>query len=111
MPDVLIRLNCLRRPRLLMRAAQIGAAGYRRDRHLARHLDATGLPGSDRVLEHLMDREARMNTLRKTGNAGYSPARHVDLLIAVLGEARNLRAAREGGQVNASGIEAFLSAT
>jgi len=111
MSDTLIRLSRLRRPRLLMRAAHIGAAGYWRNRHLARHLDGTGLPDSDLALDRLLDIEAGMNNQRKVGDAGYSPARHVELLIAVLGEARNLRAAPEKDQVNASGIDAFLSAT
>ncbi|MEL7088895.1 MAG: DUF6477 family protein, partial [Planctomycetota bacterium] len=38
MQDVLTMLQCLHRPRLLMRAARIGAEDYRRAAHLPRLL-------------------------------------------------------------------------
>ena len=38
MNDLLMKLDTLKRPRLLIRAARIGMAEYRRDVHLRRHL-------------------------------------------------------------------------
>ena len=52
------------------------------------------LPRHGAALMKLMDIEAEMNQLRVHGNSGYSLVKHVDVLIAMLGEARVLRAAQ-----------------
>uniref|UniRef100_UPI003567C54A DUF6477 family protein n=1 Tax=Shimia sp. TaxID=1954381 RepID=UPI003567C54A len=82
----------LRRPRLLIRAARLGVDSYRREKHLGRHFGYGSLPRSSPALLHLLDRENRINQQRESGAAGYSIATHVDLLIAIMGEARLLRA-------------------
>lgn len=94
MLDVISMLQALRRPPLLMRAARIGAEDYRRDVHLPRLLGYGVLPRHTQALLKLMGIEASVNDQRLSGNAGYSLVRHVDLLIAMLGEARVLRAAQ-----------------
>ena len=94
MKDVLSTLATLRRPRLLIRAARIGVLEYRRESDLRRHLGFGNLPKGGQALMQLIEMEAEINDSRKTNNAGYSPARHVDILIAMMGEARLLRASQ-----------------
>ena len=93
MNDILIKLNSLKRPRLLIRAARIGMAEYRRDVHLRRHLGQGPLPRSSAALERLVEIESSINKQRRESDAGYSSVQHVDLLIAMMGEARIMRAA------------------
>lgn len=92
MQDILMTLAELHRPRLLIRAARIGMLEYRRAVHLRRHLDFSPLPHSGPALIELMEMETELNRQRLGGNAAYSAARHVDILIAMMGEARSLRA-------------------
>ena len=92
MTPALDRLNRTCRPRLLIQAARIGAATYRRNPHLRRLLDVNRAPSSAVALSMLMDLEDLMNAQRQANDASYSAADHVDLLIAMMGEARLLRA-------------------
>lgn len=92
MNDVLAMVQSLRRPRLLIRAARIGAEEYRRHPHLRRHLGPGALPRSGPALLELLEIEADLDAQRKRRDAGYSAPRHVDVLIAMMGEARLLRA-------------------
>ena len=92
MHDVLSMLHALRRPALLMRAARIGAEDYRRAVHLPRQLGFGALPRHGAAILRLMEVEAELNRLRVAKDAGYSLIRHVDVLIAMVGEARILRA-------------------
>ena len=101
----------LRRPALLIEAARLGVATYCRERTLRRHLGDLHHPDSEAILETLLEIEEELNQLRRHGYAGYSPARHVDVVIAILGEVRRMRAAARPDQEKAAGIEAFLSAT
>ncbi len=91
MKDVLNILTTLRRPRILIRAARIGAAEYRRDAHLRRHLGYGPLPRSGPALMGLVEMEAALEDQRRDSSASYSATRHVDVLIAMMGEARILR--------------------
>lgn len=93
MKDILTALDGLRRPSLLIRAARIGAADYRRDAHLRAHFGYGALPRSAAALARLVEMEAEANQQRQSDRSRYSPARHVDLLIAMMGEARLLRGA------------------
>lgn len=93
MQDILTTLDAMKRPSLLIRAARIGTPDYRREVHLRRYLGETRLPRSGEALLRLMEIESDLDERRKTQAAGYSPARHVDILIAMMGEARILRAA------------------
>jgi hypothetical protein len=86
MTDPLSLFAAIRRPRLMIRAARLGIAEYRRDRDLKRLLGAT--PAPDRALPALLDAEALAEATRQTGDAAYSIARHVELLIALMAEAR-----------------------
>lgn len=91
MKDILGMLQGLHRPRLLIRAARIGAQDYRRDPHLHRLLGYGALPRSGQALMRLMDMELDLDDRRKSNDAGYSVSRHVEVLVAMMGEARLLR--------------------
>jgi hypothetical protein len=94
MQDLLSMLHALRRPPLLMRAARIGAEDYRRTVHLPRHLGYGVLPRHGKALLKLMEIEAELNEQRVSSDTSYNLIRHVDVLIAMLGEARVLRASQ-----------------
>ena len=94
MQDVLSMLQALRRPSLLMRAARIGADDYQRAAHLPRLLGYGMLPRHGAALMKLMELENTLNDQRRSGDTSYSLVKHVDVLIAMVGEARVLRAAQ-----------------
>ncbi|MBM9595538.1 DUF6477 family protein [Roseitranquillus sediminis] len=83
-------LNTLRRPRLLIRAARFGLRDYNRERDLKRLMKAETLPAPTRAISSLIAEEARIEETRRARDAAYSPARHVELLIALIAEARLL---------------------
>lgn len=90
MTDMSTPLAHLRRPKLLVRAARFGLDDYDRSRDLKR---LTGMPATPSIrvaVDRLLEAEAEMEETRKIGHAGYSPARHVELLIALIAEARLL---------------------
>ncbi|MEL6806335.1 MAG: DUF6477 family protein [Pseudomonadota bacterium] len=96
MQDILSMLNALHRPRLLIRAARIGAEDYRRAAHLPRLLGYGQLPRHGKALMRLMEIEGELNALRLGEDSSYSLLRHIDVLIAIVGEGRILRAAQMG---------------
>ncbi|WP_380991475.1 DUF6477 family protein [Sedimentitalea sp. HM32M-2] len=87
-------LNSLRRPQLLIRAARYGAQEYRRDRHLQRLLGYGTLPRPAAAIMRLMEIERTLDDQRREDDAGYSLPRHVDVLIAMMGEAQLMRASQ-----------------
>lgn len=93
MQDLLSMLQTIHRPPLLMRAARIGAEDYQRERHLPRLLGYGILPRHGKALMKLMEIEHALNELRKEKDTTYNLSRHIDVLIALVGEARVLRAA------------------
>ena len=99
MQDLLTMLNTLRRPRLLIRAARIGAQDYSRDRHLRRLLGYGTLPRPASALMRLIDIERELDSLRCGEDAGYSLSRHLDILIAMVGETQLLVASASDGTV------------
>lgn len=115
MQDILAMLNRLRRPRLLIRAARLGARDYARDRHLKRLLGYGALPRPGVALMRLMELERDLNDRRREDDAGYSLPRHIDLLIAMIGEAQLIAATRAQpdptDQTKASAMPALRLAT
>lgn len=85
-PELSQRLSELRRPKLLIQAARLGQSDYRRERDLKR-LGGQGLQ-PHAVIAHLLDVEGGIEAERQSGAMGYSVARHIEVLIAVLAEAR-----------------------
>lgn len=94
MQDVFSRLTLLRRPRILARAARLGAQNYCRQRDLHRILGYGALPKPAAAVMQLLELERALDAARKSGEAGYSMIRHVDVLIALAGEACLLRSSR-----------------
>ena len=88
MTDFRSLLADLRRPRLLIRAARCGMADYRRDRDLRRLIPYAASP--DCTLPQLLDVEKALEDVRKRGDATYSVARHIEVLIALMAEVRLL---------------------
>ncbi|MEP1767469.1 MAG: DUF6477 family protein [Sulfitobacter sp.] len=99
MKDIHSLLATLHRPRLLMRAARIGAQEYSRNGHLPRLLGYGALPRPAEALMRLIDIEAELERQRIGNEAAYRIVAHVDVLIAIVGEARALRAAHPGPQL------------
>lgn len=91
MHNVQTALDTLRRPPLLIRAARIGLAQYDRARQLPRHLGHGASPQVDQALAQLLEIEAGIEADRVAHATGYLAARHVEILIAILGEAQRLR--------------------
>lgn len=94
MLDLLGLIATLNRPRLLVSAARFGVDDYQREAHLPRLLGRAAPARSGEAIMGLLDVEMRLDGLRLQGMADYSPARHVGVLTALLGEARLLRAGR-----------------
>lgn len=76
----------VRRPRLLVRAARAGLAGWNRRRDLRRLLKCEELPMAGAALTRLRAEEEHMDTVRREGSADYDVHRHILLLIAILAE-------------------------
>ena len=91
MCQIVSDLNALRRPGLLVDAANHGTTRYERRRDLRRMLRAA-IPASPRAaLEKLLPIEAALEHRRRTADKNYSFARHVDILMALLAESRAFR--------------------
>ena len=88
MTELATTLENLRRPRLLIRAARFGLTDYNRDRHLKRLIKADRTPSPERALEGLLEEEARLNSSRTDDTGDYDLSRHIDMLIAIMAEAR-----------------------
>lgn len=95
MTDLMGILKNLHRPRLLIRAARFGVPDYSRKRDLRRLIKSTIPPTPGRAIIKLIDEERLLEDKRKSGDATYSIARHVSILIALMAEARLLQASRD----------------
>lgn len=89
MTDFRAMLADLRRPQLLIRAARCGLSDYRRERDLRRLMDGQQ-PSPDRSVPRLLTQEERIEATRKAGDASYSIAQHIEVLIALMAEVRLL---------------------
>ncbi|MFV0359987.1 DUF6477 family protein [Tropicimonas sp.] len=81
-------LRALRRPSLLISAARAGARSYNRARDLKRIAHCEELPAPERAVRRLMSLEADLDRARRDRDTTYSVTRHVDILIALIAEAR-----------------------
>lgn len=95
MQDALSRLAALHRPRLLVRTARIGAAAYLRDKSLHRLLGYGSRPSPSAAILKLLDMEYELNNSRLLHEATYDMHRHIDVLIALMGEANLLRLSKQ----------------
>lgn len=103
MQDVLTRVSDLKRPTLLVRTARHGMADYNRVVHLRRLLKTDALPGPAQTIVHLIELEAVVNGQRLAKRAEYSVAHHIEILIALMCEARILQASKASRARTAAG--------
>ncbi|MFQ6552193.1 DUF6477 family protein [Aestuariibius insulae] len=96
MLDILTMIRGLKRPALIVRAARCGVDCYARNIDLRRLLGVDVVPSPGEALMDLMEIERDLNDLRRGADASYGVAAHVDVLIAIMGEARLLQGSAEG---------------
>lgn len=90
MTDLKDALSRLRRPRLLIRAARYGLSEYDRKRDLKRIAGETHLRETAAMIRVLVAQEEEIERTRKAGDAAYSIARHIEVLVALMAECRLL---------------------
>lgn len=95
MTELTSLVAALRRPRLLVRAARMGARDYDRSRDLRRVMQVRDLPTPERAVRQLVEEEGRLESSRQSGDTSYSVLRHVEVLIALMAEVRLLPRGRE----------------
>ena len=88
MSDPNTLLSQIKRPSMLIRAAKFGLRDYARDRDLKRILRTDRFAAPARTLSRLVEEEAQINENRTKGDAAYSVSRHIEVLIALMAEAR-----------------------
>ncbi|WP_370229990.1 DUF6477 family protein [Cognatishimia sp.] len=93
--DVLQQITALKRPAILVRAAKDAALSYQRKVHLRRFFGETLPHKNATLLAQLLELEHKSNEQRLAEMAEYSVARHLDILIALIGEAQILRASQQ----------------
>lgn len=96
MTDLYHTVSTLRRPRLLIRAARFGQRDYNRTRDLRRLMKLPATPAPAQALERLIAEESMLDSARREGVAHYSLMRHIEVLIAMMAEARLLRPPEPG---------------
>lgn len=92
MHDLIGMITTRRRPRLLNTAAQHGARGYCRGALLRRLLATSDLPRHAEALIKLLEIEHDVDQNRRAHAPDYSARHHLELMIAILGEAKLLYA-------------------
>ncbi len=90
MQDLYDNVFTLRRPRLLIQAARIGLGEYNRCRVLKKLSKSSITPAPHNAVQALLPVEESLEDARRSGDASYSPSRHVEVFTALLAEARHL---------------------
>jgi len=91
------------RPKLLVNTAKMGARNYRRLRDLPGAIPGLLSQPVDQILPKLAAAEEKCELDRRARSAAYRPAKHVQILAALLAET-------VAAQANASGSDALRSA-
>lgn len=81
-------LQNLNRPKLLVNAARVWLPDFNRDRSMRRIFPGIVPPAPGRGFDALVEQEAAIDQIRRDGAASYSAARHIELLVAMIVEAR-----------------------
>lgn len=81
-------LQSLNRPQLLVRAARVWLPDFNRERSMRRIFPGVTPPLPGRGFEALMAHENAIDAIRREGAASYSAARHIEVLVALIVEAR-----------------------
>lgn len=90
MQDISQYVASLQRPRLLVQAANHGLDHYERSVDLKRIIGTEGSEPTRKMLMTLVDKEAQLEHFRRSRDHAYSVASHVDVLIALIFEAREI---------------------
>ncbi|MGL5010874.1 MAG: DUF6477 family protein [Paracoccaceae bacterium] len=88
MLDPMTVFETIRRPRLLMQAARHAMLASRRTHKLNDR--ATNDINNATVIAQLIAEEEKLERIRRSGEADYSVARHIELLAALIAEASRL---------------------
>jgi len=75
------------RPKILVKTAKIGARMYTRQRDLPGAIPGLLSQPPETILPRLVEAEAQCEAARRARSASYRPARHVQILSALLAEA------------------------
>jgi hypothetical protein len=92
MQDIFTQIKSLKRPALLVRAARFGVDEYRREKHLPRILRCESIPKTAEAILRLLDTEREIQNTKSASANSYDVAKHIEVLIAIMGEARLLHA-------------------
>ena len=92
MQDIQTQIRQLKRPGLLIQAARFGLDGFRRRRDLARLLPDVDHVSCGAALIELIEVEREENDARIAHSAHYALVRHIQILTAIMSEARDLEA-------------------
>jgi hypothetical protein len=84
MPDTLP--ETMLRPALMVRAARWAARRYRRRRDLPGAIAGLAAGPAERIVPALRRAEAEAEAMRRAGAPGYRPARHLQILAAMIAE-------------------------
>lgn len=77
------------RPALMVRAARLGAKSYIRERDLPGAVAGLLSKPEKEILPALAHRERQLEDMRRQARPGYRPAQHLQVLAALIAEARN----------------------
>ena len=122
MTQALRTLSRIKRPKLLLAAARNAKNLCNREKLLSELLKNEPAVTGEKALARLMAAEEQLNEQRKAHNANYQPSRHVMIMAALLIEAAivqnketvcadRLKLVNPKAYINASGMDAFFSAT
>jgi hypothetical protein len=89
MQDIQSQIRQLKRPGLLVQAARFGLDGFRRSRDMARLLPDAAHVSCGAALMALLEAERQENDARTAHSAHYALIRHIQLLTAIMAEARD----------------------
>ena len=81
-------LQSLNRPQLLVRAARVWLPEFNRERSMRRIFPGMVPPSPGRGFDVLLEQEQAIDAIRREGSASYSAARHIEVLVALIVEAR-----------------------
>ena len=88
MSSPLAYLQNLNRPQLLVNAARVWLPDFNRDRSMKRIFPSIVPPAPVHGFDALVGQEMEINQVRLERAASYSAARHIELLVALIVEAR-----------------------
>lgn len=90
MNRLLIQVQNLKRPRILVQAAKVGAQHYQRKRYLRDHFGSAAPGTASNFVQELLAKENLHNQQRIEKSAHYRAGQHLEVMIALIAEAKLL---------------------